>query len=184
MKKICFIFLMFLCGCQSMSRGSVSVKSDLSRVQDKNIFYDLKDSSITAARVNKVIQKNLKKKGWKIIKESENAKYSYTIITDIKIYKNIYAVSDSFGNAHLQYETYSYPFVFINILENKTRENIYEATITLDMSSSYSELPEITSSVSPYLFLEHDMYRYITCESYFDDDKLKAKCFIDNFDIQ
>lgn len=162
MKKFSILLALILSAC-ARTDGALYVRSDLGALQDedKTIYYELQDSSVTAARINKVIRKRLQGAGWKT-GTSKSAKYTYTILTDFLKQKkdSIYNTKDATYIS--QYEVFS-PRAYLRIQDAKTLENVYEATIVLDSGYRHGALVKFSKVAQGSLFLNQDEDFDILC---------------------
>ncbi len=162
MKKFSILFTLILSAC-AQTDGTLYVQSDLGalRDDDKTIYYELQDSSVTAARINKVIRKRLQGAGWKI-GTSKTAKYSYTILTDFLKQKQ-YSTYNTKDTTYIsQYDMFS-PRAYLRIQDAKTLENIYEATIVLNSRYRHGALVKFSKAAQGSLFLKQDEDFDILC---------------------
>lgn len=176
MKKFCLILSLLLCACTSFNSAGLSVRSDLRLVSDKSIYYDVKDTSVMATRINRIIRKRLKDAGWKIGTNKKTARYSYSIFTDTKTYTVNHVIPTQNGGAVVAPETFSYPFFSVEIMDNKTYENVYEAQIALSSDRTYAELEKFVGISTPSLFLTEDKVWDIECTSEYDGEKEVEQC--------
>lgn len=164
MKKVCLVFSLLLSGCASMNSAELFVRSDLNHVSNKSVYYNIRDSSIVAARINKIVRKRLKAAGWEIGANEKTTRYSYSIFTDTATYTVNHVMPTQNGGAVVAPQTVSYPFFSVEIKDNKTRENVYEAHISLSSERTYAELERFVDISAPALFLNGDKTSNIECD--------------------
>ncbi|GEM_PF-6713125 len=171
MKKILTMFAFVLSGCTPIY-SNISIRSDLDFVSKKNkdIFYDLKDSSIVAARINRIIRRRLQETGWTIYVNPKSVNYSYSIITYEKEY--IQNQISNIGNAtYLTQRGVYFPIVFFRIQNTVTKENVYEARVILSSNYGYGNLEKFTEVAAPALFKGNDAYRDIECVTIYPENQ-------------
>lgn len=117
-----------------------------------------------ATRINRIIRKRLKDAGWKIGTNKKTTSYSYSIFTDTKTYTVNHVIPTQNGGAVVAPETFSYPFFSVEITDNKTYENVYEARIALSSDRTYAELERFVDISAPALFLNGDKTSNIECD--------------------
>lgn len=178
MKKISLVFFLFLSGCAIDAQ--LSVRSDLRLVEGKSVYYEIKDSSVIAARVNRIIRKKLQEAGWKIGSNANTTNYSYSILTDIRRYSQTQIAQSGFDYIYLTEQTNEFPVFVMQIQNNTTHENIYEARITLDQMRKYDELEKFADIAMSYLFLNEDKKWNIVCTYKYERDKEIEKCSLED----
>lgn len=180
MKKLLLLFSLILSACSPSVTSMLSINSDLSNVpvKEKNIYYELKDSSVIAARINRVIRQRLKETGWTIHTDPKSANYSYSITTDKKEFVQNY-LSNIGGTTYLTQQRESFPIAFFIIQNAITKENIYEAAIVLSSNYEFGALEKFTKVAAPALFLKEDKKWDIECEIiYPENEKEYESCVL------
>lgn len=175
MRKYKFFILFVvsvLSGCAGYD-GYFRVYSDLERVRNKTVYYEVTDPSVITARVNRNIEKALSKKGWRIV-QKDKADYVYTVSTDEKEqkYTSTYLYSTDFGTfGGTNIVSSYYPRVFITIFDVSRKENVYEMFFILNPFYSKKDLESILSKkgIQDSLFFDKDISRDVFCELIYNE---------------
>lgn len=163
MKILFFLTILLLSSCAS-SGGSLRVRSDLSNIKkEKTIFYQITDNSVLNSRLNKLVKKELLKKGWKVVKPDTKANFLYnTELTSIQnnmLVTNIFQTKNSFSSS--TYNSFYYtPVILISITDIETKEHVYEATIN---AYGYDDMLISFNASSNELFKNADVHYNISC---------------------
>ena len=112
-RKIIFCSLALLSGCANCSdyaTGNLLVYSDLNRVKNKTVYYEVTDPAVITARVNRQIENALMTKGWRIVPK-DKAGYVYTVSTDVQKYaRTQYSVVSTEWGTYGESRSYTYHF--------------------------------------------------------------------------
>lgn len=173
-----FIFFVI---CSLVLSGCVSIDadkhyfisySDLYKVKNKTIYYEVTDHSVITNRINEYIKKALKLKGWEI-SEKDKASYVYTISTSVDKEESI--SFHSVDQSVYMYKHTTYPKrVNITIQDKHKFINVYEAIYKFNSNLYLTSIPYILgqSLVLKHLFNTEDFGEEHTliCEKKYDEN--------------